>query len=751
MILIQTGIRYLDLLPNTQLAITFTLSDLGEIKSRTASYSSNIRIPKTENNRAIFGYADSEKSNSTVVYTKLNCVVTIDGTTIPYINVIYIRESSNYFECALYSSEVDLFGPLENVLCSEIDFGISEVIDEDFIKDYRTMSNDIVVPTIDYGKGVSLPKLKLGRFDDGDWNSSARKIPPSCRLATTGNKTLSGLSSIDGYIPVTGDRILVHLQTTTSENGVYIADSGSWERAEDFPDPESCIDYAVFVQYGSANKNKWFIQTALTGDFSFNSGITAGQRIPNWVLTKGSSISFLVQRRPISEWLEKEFTLPKMPNIFGTEEWEFTVDWDVAILSGTPGITLRVHLRTEDGELVNVIDDNQTTTGAKTSTGTVSALVKYTHVLISLFVTDYNSGVFPSVTIGPIPSIEPINIVPNFKAEWVLPCIKFYRAIEEILGTLGPYTVEYPNNDSSYFERLLLTYSREYYGYYDKTIAVEDTNPINLSKFILPDISQKQLLTEWIYRTQSLIRVKNGVIELKPIQNIINTKVSTAVDWTSKRVKIDDKIKYEVPEIGQTNIFRDEDSLEDLDIIRGLGVTPSVTVSNEGSFLVSNTKLKDQSLIYESVFSSSQVADDNQFISSTLFTWAPVYDWDSVDRFDFKNSPKLRILQGVTGGAFAPNQYIEETSLSSTFASYRYLASTFPGAVWSTIISKSYNGYVTAINKTKLIERFYLLSDKDISNLDLFKPVFDNGSYFLISKIENYVPGFPVKVVMLKI
>lgn len=52
-------------------------------------------------------------------------------------------------------------------------------------------------------------------------------------IATTANHSLSGLSAIDGIAPVAGDRILAWFQSTPSQNGIYIADSGAWSRADD--------------------------------------------------------------------------------------------------------------------------------------------------------------------------------------------------------------------------------------------------------------------------------------------------------------------------------------------------------------------------------------------------------------------------------------------------------------------------------------------------------------------------------------
>ncbi|MER8882588.1 hypothetical protein [Mesorhizobium sp. M0816] len=59
----------------------------------------------------------------------------------------------------------------------------------------------------------------------------AYKAP--CRLATTGNIVLSGLQVIDGSLTAANDRVLVRGQTDPTQNGIYIAASGAWQRARD--------------------------------------------------------------------------------------------------------------------------------------------------------------------------------------------------------------------------------------------------------------------------------------------------------------------------------------------------------------------------------------------------------------------------------------------------------------------------------------------------------------------------------------
>ena len=744
---IYVGDTLVDLYPNTVIALTFSATNLGDVKSRGASYTNAVKIPKSENNRRIFGYADNEKTTASIIYTNISCRVLIDGVLIPEMNVLYLTGSGDSYEMSIYTNEVDMLGALNSPLCSELDFGVSEVLDDTFVTSYRTGSADFVAAVLDYGKGISAQILKPETFNSEKWKVVERSRLEPCRLATTGNKTLSGLSAVDGYTPINGDRILVWQQSTASENGVYIADSGTWTRAADFVQIANVRDIGVYIQSGSTYSQYWFTQTALSGNFVFSSALASGQQAFTWDRPK-TAIGSFNGRVPYSSYLEREFPLASVPNIFASETWDFSIDWNVTVLSGTPGVYLRMYLRKNDGSLVNVIDDFANTTTPRTATGSASALDSYTHIVFATIINTDNGSVWPSVEITNPIDITYTDIVPNIKADWNLPCIKFYRAIEEILDSLGTNTIEYPNSDSSYFESLLLTYSREYYGYYDKT-AITESSSINLSKFILPDISQKSLLIEWLYRTYSLIRVKEGVIELKPVYNIIKDKVTNAVDWTSKRVRATDPIGFINSQYGQTNYFEDVNTESDLRIVQNDKVTPEPVISNKGTFTIADTRLPEDVTVYKSILSSSQIRES---YDGTNKTYAPVYNAFSLDRFDFKTKPKLRVLEGFAGGAFAPDIYIEEVSQTGAmYTTYRYLATTLRGANWDAAVLKSYSNYVEAIQQTKVIERSYILTAIDISELDLFKPIYDDGSYFLIDKVSNYVQGKPTKVTLLKI
>lgn len=113
---------------------------------------------------------------------------------------------------------------------------------------------------------------------------AAAGIKEPCRLASTANRALSGLTAVDSVTPVAGDRILLKDQSAGAENGIYIAASGTWTRA---PDANSIGDFTpgfrVGISEGTVNDNTlWALTTNAadllvldTDSMAFTQGVNA--------------------------------------------------------------------------------------------------------------------------------------------------------------------------------------------------------------------------------------------------------------------------------------------------------------------------------------------------------------------------------------------------------------------------------------------------------------------------------------------
>ena len=84
----------------------------------------------------------------------------------------------------------------------------------------------------------------------------------AAKVATTTpiNLTTIGLGSIDGLTVITGDRVLVKDQSTSNENGIYSASTGTWGRTSDFYLSGQTLQGSLIpVISGSTNKNTLWV------------------------------------------------------------------------------------------------------------------------------------------------------------------------------------------------------------------------------------------------------------------------------------------------------------------------------------------------------------------------------------------------------------------------------------------------------------------------------------------------------------
>lgn len=119
----------------------------------------------------------------------------------------------------------------------------------------------------------------------------------SCRAATTGNITLSGLQTIDNVALAGGDRVLVKAQDNAAENGIYTASAGSWTRAFDAnSDAEVTSGLFTFIEEGDTHANNGYVLvtdgaiTLGTTELTFTQFTGAGQVVPGNGLTKSGNV-----------------------------------------------------------------------------------------------------------------------------------------------------------------------------------------------------------------------------------------------------------------------------------------------------------------------------------------------------------------------------------------------------------------------------------------------------------------------------
>lgn len=145
--------------------------------------------------------------------------------------------------------------------------------------------SDLAAPSADFDfggfkiTGVGTPTADSDAATKAYVDSVAQglNIKASVRAATTANITLSGAQTIDGVAVVAGDRVLVKNQSTTAENGIYVAASGAWARAADANVWSELVSAFTFVEEGTVNHDTGWTCTVNQGGTIGTTAVTFTQ------------------------------------------------------------------------------------------------------------------------------------------------------------------------------------------------------------------------------------------------------------------------------------------------------------------------------------------------------------------------------------------------------------------------------------------------------------------------------------------
>ena len=145
---------------------------------------------------------------------------------------------------------------------------------------------------INGGSPVNSTDLVIKSYVDGLINGFS--IHPLCLVMSTTNvSSLSGLQTIDGVVLAVGNRVLLTGQTTGSQNGPWVAESGAWTRPTDWYSGEvlSGAQYFILSPSGTTYKNtKWYCTN--TGNITVDTTATVfTQDLSGTSYSNGSGLS----------------------------------------------------------------------------------------------------------------------------------------------------------------------------------------------------------------------------------------------------------------------------------------------------------------------------------------------------------------------------------------------------------------------------------------------------------------------------
>jgi len=87
-------------------------------------------------------------------------------------------------------------------------------------------------------------------------------VKPPCKAVTTSAITLNGEQTVGGVPCVSGDRVLVAIAGGSISNGIWVVDTGAWERARDFDGNRDVVQGTIVLVTPGVAARFWQVQTA---------------------------------------------------------------------------------------------------------------------------------------------------------------------------------------------------------------------------------------------------------------------------------------------------------------------------------------------------------------------------------------------------------------------------------------------------------------------------------------------------------
>ncbi len=250
---------------------------------------------------------------------------------------------------------------------------------------------------------------------------------------------------------------------------------------------------------------------------------------------------------------------------------------------------------------------------------------------------------------------------------------------------------------------------------------------------ILPlDIKADALLKDWAVRFGVVFKTTStGELAIKYLQEILSDREG-AIDWTGKRVE-DKSVNFKAT-FANNNYYKYANDTDTNSIGRG-----NLTVSGEF--------LEDVKTSFTSVFNSCVTRPSVRVNAAYL----PAYDSTSTSITDTKNDIPLTLVKLRNRDSFTePSKTYNATPRTDYLIAY-FQDDLYENTGFDFYLTTYYSILQDSLQNNKIVERFYNLTEKDIFEYDPFKMIYDNGEYYLINKIENFVSGQITKVELLRI
>lgn len=144
--------QLVDLGTDSPIALTMQVNNMATIADRQSTYSNTIKLPKTANNKKIFGYADSDAFTQNQPYAKLKAKLVQTGVEVIPVGQANLQSATDNFEIQMtygLSGFLDIIG---NYKLTDLDWSDIPVFNWDLATIVASHAGTgILWPVVDYG------------------------------------------------------------------------------------------------------------------------------------------------------------------------------------------------------------------------------------------------------------------------------------------------------------------------------------------------------------------------------------------------------------------------------------------------------------------------------------------------------------------------------------------------------------------------------------------------------------------------
>jgi hypothetical protein len=289
---------------------------------------------------------------------------------------------------------------------------------------------------------------------------------------------------------------------------------------------------------------------------------------------------------------------------------------------------------------------------------------------------------------------------------------------------------------------------------YDGTSLIIKSKDVNVlykqqvqCERIFPDITQKDLIKDTLQRFGIICQTDNTtrMVTFASFRDIVNN-IPIAKNWTAKCLDQGKTLSFQLGGYARVNTMRykEDEAISPKDFGNAQITVPDKTLPPTAD-------------LFESQFAPTL---NRPYIGGSIAQILKVDTTDDIDAIDFNISTQPRLLVDRKLKLLDQSKQVTFTDGTTNVVNndtisvpYFYKPGETDNLLWETLRLQYYPELEKILQQTKKVERYFMLTPRDILELDLLIPVYleQDGAYYYINKIDSWRKGQPVKVELVKL